>query len=283
MAKGLEGIGYRVIEDLDRADLCVINTCTVTNQGDAKCRKGIRAIQRRNPQALIAVVGCYAQIASRQIQEIGGVHIVLGNEEKLRLHEFVAAAPRSGQPVVQVSDLSREPFRIETVGQHLLSTRANLKVQDGCDFVCSFCIIPRARGRSRPRFPDNIRAEALALAGMGVREIVLTGVNVGAYRFEGNGFLELLEMFEGIEGIERVRISSIEPTTVGPEIFSLMRDPGSKLVPYLHLPLQSAADEILQKMRRRYRFSEFRDFVLQAVAEVPGLCVGSDLIVGFPG
>ena len=283
MARGLESIGYEIIEEMDQADLCVINTCTVTNQSDAKCRKGIRSIQKKNPEALIAVVGCFSQISSNQILDIGGIHIVLGNEEKLKLHEYIKEASRSAPPAVHVSSLSRDPFRIETIGQHLTSTRANLKVQDGCDFICSFCIIPKARGRSRPRIPDNIRAEVAELAGLGVREIVLTGVNIGTYQHEETAFLNLLEIFESESRIERVRISSIEPTTVGPEIFSLMKDPDCKLMPYLHLPLQSASDEILTKMRRRYRFDEYRDFVEQAVCEVPEICIGSDIIVGFPG
>ncbi len=283
MAKGLEGVGYEIIKDPEQADLCVINTCTVTNQSDVKCRKGIRAIQKKNPGAQIAVVGCFSQISSRQILDIGGVHIVLGNEEKLKLHEYVAGASNSDSPIVQVSSLSREPFVISTIGQHLESTRANLKVQDGCDFICSFCIIPSARGRSRPRVPENIREEVRALSQQGIKEVVLTGVNIGTYQYDQTGFLDLMSIFEAENGIERVRISSIEPTTVGPEIFALMKDPGSKLVPYLHLPLQSACDDILKKMRRRYLFGEYRDFVLQAIAEVPGICIGSDIIVGFPG
>jgi len=283
MAKGLEGVGYEIIKDLEQADLCVINTCTVTNQSDVKCRKKIRAIQKKNPGVKIAVVGCFSQISSQQILEIGGVHIVLGNEEKLKLHEYVAAASSSDSPIVNVSSLSREPFTISTIGQHLESTRANLKVQDGCDFICSYCIIPTARGRSRPRIPENIQLEVRELARQGIKELVLTGVNIGTYRYKGTEFLDLMSIFEAESGIERVRISSIEPTTVNSEIFALMRDPTSKLVPYLHLPLQSACDEVLIKMRRRYLINEYRDFVLQAVAEVPGICIGSDIIVGFPG
>ncbi|MFH2129390.1 MAG: tRNA (N(6)-L-threonylcarbamoyladenosine(37)-C(2))-methylthiotransferase MtaB [bacterium] len=283
MARGLEGIGYEIIQDIEKADLCVINTCTVTNQSDVKCRKGIRSIQKKNPHALIAVVGCFSQISSQQILDIGGIHLILGNEEKLKLHEYVAEASRSTAPLVRVSPLSREPFAIDTIGQHLESTRANLKIQDGCDFICSFCIIPTARGRSRSRIPDNIRSEVRELASQGVREVVLTGVNIGTYQTGGTGFLDLMAIFEAEKGIRRVRISSIEPTTVGPELFALMKDPESKLVPYLHLPLQSGSDEILKKMRRRYSIAEYRDFILQAVAEVPDICIGSDVIVGFPG
>lgn len=283
MAKGLEGVGYEIIKDPEEADLCVINTCTVTNQSDVKCRKSIRAIQKKNPGVQIAVVGCFSQISSQQIIDIGGVHIVLGNEEKLKLYEYVTEASHADAPIVRVSNLSREPFSISTIGQHLESTRANLKVQDGCDFICSFCIIPSARGRSRPRIPGNIREEVRALAQQGIKELVLTGVNIGTYRYHETGFLDLMAIFEAESGIQRVRISSIEPTTVGPEIFALMKDPASKLLPYLHLPLQSGCDDILKQMRRRYLLSEYKDFVLQALNEVPGICIGSDIIVGFPG
>lgn len=282
MAKGLENIGYQVTEDQDHADLCVINTCTVTNQSNSKCRKRIRAIQKRNPQAIIAVVGCFSQIASDQILEIGNVHLILGNEEKLNLHQYVSNARPEDYPIIRIGKLSKTAFEIETIGQHLDSTRANLKIQDGCDFICSFCVIPKARGRSRARTPDNIRKELQQLDTDGIKEIILTGVNVGTYQYEQTDFIELLDLFSEYHGIERIRISSIEPTTIGEEIFDWMKN-DSKVLPYLHLPLQSGNDEILQKMRRRYTSKEYLAFAEQAVKSVPGICIGSDVIVGFPG
>ena len=282
MAKGLVDIGYEITAEETRADLCVINTCTVTNQSNAKCRKKIRSIQRHNPNAVIAVVGCFSQIASQQITDIGGVHLVLGNAEKLRLHHYLQELNGAETPLVRVDKLSKDPFTIETIGQHLDSTRANLKIQDGCDFICAFCVIPSARGRSRPRTPDNIREELQHLDQTGVKEIVLTGVNVGTYQFGKTGFIDLLPLFEEFSGIKRVRISSIEPTTLGPEIFEWSRN-DSKLVPYLHLPLQTASDDLLRKMRRKYLFQDYLDFIVQAKEEVPGICIGSDVIVGFPG
>lgn len=282
MAKGLENSGYEIIDNQSKADLCVINTCTVTNQSNSKCRKKIRSIQKKNPHAIIAVVGCFSQIASEQITDIGGVHLVLGNAEKLKLHEYLGDLETATGPVIHVGKLSKTPFTIETIGQHLDSTRANLKVQDGCDFICSFCVIPSARGRSRPRTPENIREELQHLEDSGVKEIVLTGVNIGTYQYEQAGFIELLNIFEEYPGIRRVRISSIEPTTVGTEIFEWMKN-DSKLLPYLHLPLQSASDRILQKMRRRYSYSEYLDYITQAKKQVPNICIGSDVIVGFPG
>lgn len=283
MAKSLENEGYMITQEKEGLDLAVINTCTVTNQSDAKCRQTIRSIQKKNPEAMIAVVGCFSQVASQQILDIGGVDLVLGNEEKLNLYKYIAQAQASSVPVVSVEKISRKPFTIDTIGQHLGVTRANLKIQDGCSFVCSFCIIPFARGTSRSREVENIRQETQALADMGVKEIILTGVNIGTYQHQDTNFLSLLDLFEKVDGIERVRISSIEPTTVGREIFQRMADPSSKLVPYLHLPLQSANNEILRLMRRKYLIEEYEDFVLQAMEQIPRLCIGSDLIVGFPG
>jgi threonylcarbamoyladenosine tRNA methylthiotransferase MtaB len=282
MAKGLQNSGYEIIDNQNKADLCVINTCTVTNQSNAKCRKKIRSIQKKNPRAIIAVVGCFSQIASEQITDLGGVHLILGNAEKLKLHEYLGEVESTETPIIHVGKLSKSPFTIETLGQHLDSTRANVKIQDGCDFICSFCVIPSARGRSRPRTPENIREELKQLQEEDVKEIVLTGVNIGTYQYEQSNFIELLNLFEEFPGIRRVRISSIEPTTVGTEIFAWMNNE-SKLLPYLHLPLQSANDRILQKMRRRYSFSEYLDYITQAKQQVPGICIGSDVIVGFPG
>ncbi len=282
MAKGLENSGYQIIDNQNKADLCVINTCTVTNQSDSKCRKKIRSIQKKNPHAIIAVVGCFSQIASEQITDIGGVHLILGNEEKLKLHEYLDKIETAEKPVIHVGKLSKTPFTIETIGQHLDSTRANLKIQDGCDFICSYCVIPSARGRSRPRTPENIRDELQFLEQAGVKEIVLTGVNIGTYLYEKTEFIELLNLFEEFAGIKRVRISSIEPTTVGTEIFEWMNN-DSKLLPYLHLPLQSASNQILKNMRRRYTFTEYLDYITQAKQQVLEVCIGSDVIVGFPG
>ncbi|MBU2514603.1 tRNA (N(6)-L-threonylcarbamoyladenosine(37)-C(2))-methylthiotransferase MtaB [bacterium] len=281
MAKGLENAGYIIEESGNDADLYIINTCTVTNQSNSKCRKKIRSIQKTSPNSIIAVVGCFSQIASEQILEIGGVHLILGNQEKLNLHEYLPEISTSDQPVVHIGKLSKEPFSIATIGQHLNTTRANLKIQDGCDFICSFCVIPSARGRSRPRQPENIREELKKLEEDGIKEVILTGVNVGTYQFETIDFIKLLDIFEEFDGIKRVRISSIEPTTVGTEIFEWMKN-DSKILPYLHLPLQSANNKILAKMRRRYTFEEYLDFINQAKQEVPNICIGSDVIVGFP-
>ena len=283
MAKGLENDGYQIVQDVDSADLCVVNTCTVTNQSDAKCLQKIRSIKRENPEAVVAVVGCYSQISLDKIVEMEGIDLIIGNEEKLQLANFVKEFLVQGKPIIRTGPISKGPFKIQSIGQHLQTTRANLKVQDGCDFICSFCIIPKARGRARSREIDNIREEATMLSVMGVKEVILTGVNIGTFQAGDIDFIGLLDLFESIEGIQRIRISSIEPTTIGVEIFPLMCATDKKVVPHLHLPLQSASDTILNTMRRKYKFSDFEDFVKAAVAEVPRICIGSDVIVGFPG
>lgn len=283
MAKSLEEEGYQVTEDKENSDLCVINTCTVTNQSDAKCRQAIRSIQKKNPNALVAVVGCFSQVASQQILDIGGVDLILGNENKLNIRKYIKQAQSSNDPIVSTEKISKGAFSIETIGEPLGTTRANLKIQDGCNFFCSYCIIPFARGRSRSRDPENIREEATQLAKSGVKEIILTGINIGTYNHDGSDFLSMLDIFETIDGIERVRISSIEPTTIGHALFDRMADRQSKVTPYLHLPLQSGSDPILKLMKRKYEIAEYAEFVETAYQKVPGICIGSDVIVGFPG
>ena len=283
MARSLEEAGYCITEERQNADLCVINTCTVTDRSDSKCRQSIRAIVKGNPDAIVAVVGCFSQLESERIGKMDGVDIVLGNREKFRIGHYAERARSSSEPIVEVGDLSQDPFPFDAVGHYPGSTRANLKIQDGCSFGCSFCIIPSARGRSRSRRIDGIRQEAKALGDAGIKEIVLTGVNVGTYRMDGIGIVELTDIFDEMEGIRRVRISSIEPTTVGTEIFTPMRSERSKLVPHLHLPLQSGSDDVLRAMRRRYTAAEYADYVREAKRRVPEICIGSDVIVGFPG
>lgn len=283
IAKSLENEGYHIIQDLNTADICVINTCTVTGQSDSKCRQAIRGIKKKNPEAKIAVIGCFSEVSSEQVDAIGGVHIILGNQEKINLKSYLPQLETAQGPIIQVGSISKDSFTIDTIGQHLGSTRANLKVQDGCNFFCSYCIIPFARGRSRSRELENIRKEALQLAESGVKEVILTGINVGTYQYKEKTFIDLLDIFDDIEGIKRVRISSIEPTTVGTEIFPLMANKNSKLLPYLHLPLQSGSEAILKAMRRKYSLEEYKAYILEAQKAVPNICIGSDILVGFPG
>lgn len=283
IAQSLKAKGYEITESKTGADLCVINSCTVTGPSDLKCRQLIRQVQKQNPGAKVAVIGCYSQMASEEILAIGGVDLVLGTEDKLKLAQYLDLVEPGGEPVVRVGAIGKGAFSLDAPVQHRGQTRANLKIQDGCDFLCSFCIIPQARGRSRSRLFADALAEARSLGEAGVKELVLTGVNLGCYEEGGKGFLDLLAALEDVPGVERIRISSIEPTTLGTQVFGPMADPKAKLVPHLHLPLQSGSDRVLKAMRRRYDQAEYLAFLEQAVREVPDLGVGTDVIVGFPG
>ncbi|MCH8204893.1 MAG: tRNA (N(6)-L-threonylcarbamoyladenosine(37)-C(2))-methylthiotransferase MtaB [Candidatus Hydrogenedentes bacterium] len=278
----LEARGYEIVPFGAPADLGIINTCTVTNEADAKSRKFIRSFIRRNPGAYVAVIGCYSQMGHRALSEIEGIDLILGNQEKLNVLDFVEAG-KNDRPLVVRDTILRDDFTIETEGFSRTTRRANLKIQDGCDFMCSFCVIPFARGRARSRNLDNLLEEARRLAQRGAKELVLTGVNVGTYAWRGHTILDVLDRLDAIEGLERIRISSIEPTTIPRDIFDRMNDPGHTLVPYLHIPLQSGSDRVLELMRRKYTRKEVLDFVETAAREVDDLCIGTDILVGSPG
>ena len=283
LGHALKKKGYLITTKKENADLCVINSCTVTGMSDSKCRQTIRQVQKKNPTAIVAVIGCYSQMASDEILEIGGVHLILGSQDKMKLVEYLDQVELDGAPVVSVGAIDKQSFQLGFEGQHRGLTRANLKIQDGCDFVCSFCIIPQARGRSRSRLQEDCLLEAKALAEADVKELVLTGVNLGCYSEGKHNFLTLIQSLESILQIKRVRISSIEPTTVGSEVFALMADAQRQLVPYLHLPLQSGSDKILKLMRRKYNSYDYLQYLDQALEAVPALGIGTDVIVGFPG
>jgi len=228
-------------------------------------------------------------VTGEQLAAEGLADVVVGNQDKMRLPELLAetsAVPPEGSapaPLVQVPSISRAPFEMATDFDWGGDTRASLKIQDGCDFMCSFCIIPTARGRARPRKLDNLLEQARVMAQSGAREIVLTGVNLGTYDQDGEGLLEVVDQLNRLEELARIRISSIEPTTVDTGLIERMADPSHRLVPFLHLPLQSGSDTILQAMKRRYSVGEWRAFAEQALDQVPDLCLGSDVMAGFPG
>jgi threonylcarbamoyladenosine tRNA methylthiotransferase MtaB len=277
-----ESDGYRIVGDNDpAADILVINTCTVTENGDTETRRLVHKAARRNPKVRIALVGCQAQVQKEKLADLPNVRWIVGNQRKMDLVEVFKdhTDPQSTQIITPTID--RKPFTLP-VAAATTDHRANIKIQDGCDFFCSFCEIPYARGRARSRIFDDILLEARALAAAGHKEIVLTGINIGTYGHEGKTLLDVIEALEKIEELERIRMSSIEPTTIPAEIFDLMQ-PGRKLCRYLHIPLQSGSDEILTAMKRKYTAAEFSDFVNLAYSKVPEICIGTDVIVGFPG
>lgn len=279
---GLTARGYALVAFGEPADVGIIQTCTVTGLAEAKARQEIRRFTRRNPEAFTAVIGCYAETGARELATLGGIDLIVGNQDKMAVLDHLGLG-KNESPVVLRERISRDDFSITFAGERPFPQRANLKVQDGCSFVCSFCIIPRARGPARSRDWENTLAEARSLVARGVRELVLTGVNIGTYESGGNGIVELVDALDEITGLDRIRISSIEPTTVPPELLERMADPRHRLMPFLHLPLQSGCDEILSAMRRRYTVAEYLAFAQEAHRRVPDLCLGTDLLVGFPG
>jgi threonylcarbamoyladenosine tRNA methylthiotransferase MtaB len=267
----------------EAADLAIINTCTVTHEADAKSRKMLRQFIRKNPGAYTAVIGCYAQMGAKILSEIEGVDLIVGSQEKLNVLDYVHEGKNS-TPLVVRDRMDKDDFEIAFDGSGpMLTSRANLKIQDGCDFMCSFCIIPFARGRARSRTLENLLEEARSLVARGAREVVLTGVNIATYAWQGNDILKVVEALRGVEGLDRIRISSIEPTTIPETLFEWMADPEHPLVPHLHIPLQAGSDNILQAMRRKYSRQEFLDFIKLAHDLVPDINIGSDIMVGFPG
>ncbi len=282
LTEKLQAAGYEIVAFGEPSDMGIINTCTVTREADAKSRKLIRSFIRKNPGAYVAVIGCYAQMAARAIAAIEGVDLIVGNQEKLNVLEY-AAEGKQGQPLIVRDRIERDDFVIETAGDGEFTRRANLKIQDGCDFMCSFCVIPFARGRARSREMENLLVEARQLADRGAKELVLTGVNVGVYSHKGGDIVEVADRLNELPGLARIRISSIEPTTIPEALFERMADPNHRLVPYLHMPLQSGSAGVLKKMRRLYTPEAFLNFANEAHAKVPGIGMGTDIMVGMPG
>ena len=281
IARQFETAGFEVVTFGAPADVTVINTCSVTQEADRKCRQTIRRAQRANPDAFIVVTGCYAQLEPDQLANIDGVDAVLGTAEKFSILELVRGFQKREHTQVEVSCIdTTSDFRPAFSGSD--RTRAFLKVQDGCDYVCSFCTIPRARGRSRSQTIQNCVSQARALAERGFTEVVLSGVNIGLFGTEnGERLLDLLRALDAVEGVQRYRISSIEPNLLTDAIIDFVAG-SSRFQPHFHLPLQSGDDYVLGKMRRRYRRARYQNRVERIRHALPHACIGADVIVGFP-
>jgi len=278
----LHDAGYTLVPHGQPADLAIINTCTVTAEADAKSRKTIRAFIRQNPTAFVAVIGCMSQLHALEVAQIPGVDLVMGNANKLDVLQHVTPH-KNPVPAVFCNGLPDDDFTIDTVTAVGPTTRANLKIQDGCDCMCTYCVVPLARGKPRSREMLNLVDEARALASRGVKEIVLTGINVGAYAWRGATIVDVADALNSVDGLARVRISSIELSTIPRSLLDRMNDPSHVLVPFLHIPLQSGCDKTLRAMGRTYTAREFASFLDTARAAVAQLCIGTDVIVGFPG
>lgn len=279
----LEARGFDVVPWGVPADLAIVNSCTVTKLAEAKCRQIVRGFVKANPDAFCAVVGCYSQTGAAALAEIAGVDLIVGNAAKLDVLDFIGDGKKRAFPQIVNGRLPTSEFSVKPVAVSPFPRRANLKIQDGCDFMCSFCVIPRARGRARSRAFSDLVAEAENLAARGVREITLTGVNIGTYSNSGYGVLDAIDAVAAVPGIARVRIGSIEPKTVPAGVPERMRDPAHPLTPFLHVPMQSGCARILRDMRRRYSLAEYLDFIREIDARVPGACIGTDIMIGFPG
>lgn len=272
--------GFKLVSR-DQADIVVINTCTVTAHGDSDTRKLVHRVNRENPKVRIAVIGCQAQLQSEELARLPGVHWVIGNAEKMALARILTQSQVAG-PCLAAAPVPRRDFVMPAAEVDANHTRANLKIQDGCDFFCSYCAVPYARGPARSRKFHDLIAAADNLIAAGHQEIVLSGVNIGLYRQDGKILPDVVAAVAARPGLARLRISSIEQGTVGESLIDLMAT-SPRICPHLHLPLQHAADSVLQRMRRRYVFAEYADFVQTAVDRVPDICIGTDVMVGFPG
>jgi threonylcarbamoyladenosine tRNA methylthiotransferase MtaB len=265
-----------------KADIYVINTCSVTDAADKKCRQAIKKFITLSPNAFIAVVGCYAQLKPQEISSIPGVDLVLGTNEKFDIADYISGLAKKSNPEIHSCDLSASDSfnQSYSMGDR---TRSFLKVQDGCDYGCSYCTIPLARGKSRNPEIQSIINEAEKIAETGVKEIVITGVNIGDFgKSTGGSFADLLKELVKVNGIERYRISSIEPNLLTDEIIELTAL-NEKILPHFHIPLQSGCNKILGMMRRRYTREVFSERVNAVLRKMPAAGIGADVIIGFPG
>ena len=282
IGRQLSQVGVRKAREGEIADICVINTCSVTELADKKCRQAVRKMIKENPGAYVIVTGCYAQLKPEDIAGIKGVDIVLGSEQKLDVVAYLDELKKNDKGVVHTSKTNKIKSFVPSCSQDD-RTRYFLKVQDGCDYFCSFCTIPFARGRSRNGAIDSIVKQAQEVAAKGGKEIVLTGVNIGDFgRTTGETFFELVKALDNVEGIERYRISSIEPNLLTDEIIEFVAQ-SKRFAPHFHIPLQSGSDAVLKLMRRRYDTALFRHKVEKIKTIIPDAFIGVDVIVGTRG
>ena len=289
IARQLTDAGYDKVSFDEKADVYVINTCSVTENADRECKLHVKRAMKANPEGLVVVVGCYAQLKPEEISQITGVDLVLGAKEKFNILSYLDDLEKSeSEGVVHSCEIEETDFFIGSysIGDR---TRAFLKVQDGCDYKCTYCTIPLARGISRSDTIDNVLKNAKEIAARDIKEIVLTGVNIGDYgkgefgnKRHEHTFLDLIKELDEVEGIERIRISSIEPNLLKDESIELVSKSKS-FVPHFHIPLQSGSDELLKKMKRRYLTKLYNNRVNKIREVMPHAAIGVDVIVGFPG
>ncbi len=285
IAADFKSQGYKIVPFREAADLIVINTCTVTDKADSKSRQMIRNAIKASPRGRIVAMGCYAQIRPEELSAIDGIDMVLGTNEKYHLLQFLKEleSGNHAEPLVYVNDIGdinsyhESPF-ISTTGR----TRAYLKIQEGCDYYCSYCIIPFARGKARSRPFYDCMNEARSLVEKGYRELILTGINVGTWHEDDRQLADLLDGLSSVAGLERIRVSSIEPNTVSDRLLELVVE-RDNICPHLHIPLQSGSPEVLRRMRRKYLLQDYYGLAERIAKIAPDIAWGTDLIAGFPG
>ena len=279
--------GYEVVPFSEAADVYVINTCSVTSLGGSKSRQLIRRARRQNDAANIAVTGCYAQVSPEEIKALDGVRVVLGTKDRAKIVDYVEQAAREDGLLDGVADVMEQgEFEDIPLFGMPTRTRAFLKIEDGCQNFCSYCIIPYARGPVKSRQLSHIRREAEKLAGAGFKEIVLTGIHLGAYGKDLPGNVTLADACRevlAVSGLKRLRLGSLESIELSPELFALMREEKERFCAHLHLPMQAGSDAILKAMNRHYDTAEFGRLIQRVEQEIPGIAISTDVIVGFPG
>ncbi|WP_417360803.1 tRNA (N(6)-L-threonylcarbamoyladenosine(37)-C(2))-methylthiotransferase MtaB [Galbibacter sp.] len=288
IARGFTDEGFDRVDFSQKADIYVINTCSVTENADKKFKTIVKQAQKINPEAFVAAIGCYAQLKPEELADVDGVDLVLGATEKFKIKDYINDLSKNDFGEVHSCEIEEADFY---VGSYSIGdrTRAFLKVQDGCDYKCTYCTIPLARGISRSDSLDNVLQNAEEISKQGIKEIVLTGVNIGDYgkgefgnKKHEHTFFELVKALDEVPGIERLRISSIEPNLLKNETIDFVAS-SRTFVPHFHIPLQSGSNEILAKMKRRYKRELYVDRVAKIKTVMPDACIGVDVIVGFPG
>lgn len=274
--------GYERVDFNDNADIYIINTCSVTKKADKKSEQFIKKARKQNPEAQIVVMGCYAQLQTDKIASIEGVDLILGSNEKFQVMDYLKGRTKKSQPEIHSCNIAdtADYYPSFSYGDR---TRSFLKIQDGCDYHCSYCTIPLARGNSRNQSIESIVSEAEKIGQTDVKEIILTGVNIGDFgKTTGESFLDLIKALDQVKGVDRIRISSIEPNLLKNEIVDFVKH-SKKFLPHFHIPLQSGCNAVLAQMRRRYNRELFQDRIAYIREEIPEAFIGVDVIVGFPG
>ena len=288
ISRQFKNAGYEIVNFDQFSDIYIINTCSVTENADKQFKSYVSKVLKINSNAFIVAIGCYAQLKPKELADVNGVDLVLGSKEKFNILEYLTNIKKNNTGIVHSCEISETDFYKSSfsIGDR---TRSFLKVQDGCDYKCTYCTIPLARGVSRSDKLDNILTSAKKISDSGVKEIVLTGVNIGDYgkgefgnKNHENTFLDLISALDKVDGISRIRISSIEPNLLSNEIIDFVSN-SKKFVPHFHIPMQSGSDTILKLMKRRYLSKLYKDRISHIKKIIPNACIGADVIVGFPG